>query len=71
MDTFDYILDKWGHHWAKRDTVMRKCIDAATRLAIFLFWMATGLHQRAIAAFFDVSDSSVSLIINRLVYVFR
>ena len=57
--------------WTKLDTRLRKAVPPDVRLAVFLFYMATGLDQRHVAMIFDVARSLVSDIEAKLVDIFR
>ena len=70
-DTFNMLLNEYGDIWKKQDTYFRKAVPADCRLAIFLFWMATGLHFTAVAEIFYVGEATVSDITRVLTATFR
>ena len=53
--TFDYLCEKLSSSVAKSDTVMRKAIPVEKRVAMTLWFLATGADYRSIGHLFGVS----------------
>ena len=61
--TFSYICDKLRSSIERQDTVMRKAIPTDQRVALTLWFLATGADFRTIGHLFGVSKSTVCLAI--------
>ncbi|KAI8516593.1 hypothetical protein Bbelb_051740 [Branchiostoma belcheri] len=61
--TFVLLLNNVQHVLRRNDTRMRKAITAETRLAIGIYWLASGDLLRTVADLFGVSEGSVSNIV--------
>ncbi len=64
--TFDYVCLKLSPHIGKSDTVMRKAIEPKKRVALTLWFLATGVDFRTVGHLFGVSKSSVCLIVKEI-----
>ncbi|XP_078594731.1 uncharacterized protein LOC144872428 [Branchiostoma floridae x Branchiostoma japonicum] len=65
-DTFQMICDKLNPVLEKSDTRMRLAIPTKKRLAICIYWLASGDLMRSVADLFGVSEGSVSLIVHKV-----
>jgi hypothetical protein len=63
-DTFRYLLQRLEPSIAGSKQMMRDAIDPETRLAIALYWYATGQSFRHIGDLFGVSKQSVGKMVN-------
>ena len=60
--TFSYLCEKLSCIVARSDTVMRRAIPVEKRVAMTLWFLATGADYRTIGHLFGVSKSSVCLV---------
>ena len=68
QSTFNYVCDKLRSTIEKQDTIMRKAVSTEKRVAIALWFLATGADYRTIGHLFSVSKSTVC-VITKEVYV--
>lgn len=61
--TFLYLCDELRSSITKNDTVMRKAVPTDMRVAVTLWFLATGADYRTISHLFGISKSSVCLIV--------
>ena len=61
--TFQYLCDKVRSMIEREDTRLRKAVPTDKRVAITLWFFATGADYRTIAHLFGVSKSTVSLVV--------
>lgn len=55
---FEHLLVLVSPHVKFKDTLIRACIPADKRLAIYFKWLASGCDLRTLAVYFNVSHSS-------------
>jgi len=60
--TFQYICTKLSPFVGKRDTIMRNAIPVEKRVALMLWFLATGADYRTIGHLFGVAKSTVCVI---------
>ena len=66
QNTYVFLCDKLRPTIAKRDTIMRKAVTVEKRVAIALWFLATGADYRTIGHLFGVSKSTVCLAIKNV-----
>ncbi|CAH1263518.1 uncharacterized protein [Branchiostoma lanceolatum] len=64
--TFQMICDKLNPVLAMTDTRMRSAIPTCKRLAICIYWLASGDLMRSVADLFGVSEGSVCVIVHEV-----
>ena len=64
--TFLYLCDKVQSMIEREDARLRKAVPTDKRVAITLWFFATGSDYRTIAHLFGVSKSTVSLVVNKV-----
>ena len=62
QSTFAYLCDELRSSIEKKDTEMRKAIPTDMRIAMTLWFLATGADYRTIGHLFGVSKSTVCLV---------
>ena len=66
QSTFVYLCDQLKSSIEKNDTAMRKAIPTDMRVAIAIWFLATGADYRTIGHLFGVSKSTVCLVVKDL-----
>ncbi len=61
-ETFFYLCDKLRTTIGKKDTIMRRAVPTEQRVALTLWFLATGADYRTIGHLFGVSKSTVCLV---------
>ena len=64
--TFLYICNQLSSHIQRKATVMRTPISVEQRVAVTLWYLATGTDYRTISHLFGISKSSVCLIVKEV-----
>ncbi|CAH1277266.1 HARBI1 [Branchiostoma lanceolatum] len=62
-DTFQFLVNDLQHRLYRRDTWLRHAIPVPQRLAIAIYWLASGDLLRTVADLFGVSEGSVCNIV--------
>ena len=62
QSTFNYVCDELRSTIEKQDTIMRKAVSTEKRVAIALWFLATGADYRTIGHLFNVSKSTVCVV---------
>ena len=66
QDTFSYVCEQLKATIQKEDTIMRKAICVKKRVAITLWFLATGTDYRTIGHLFGVSKATVCLVVKEV-----
>ena len=66
--TFQYLCTKLSPHIGKVDTIMRRAIAVEKRVALTLWFLATGADYRTIGHLFGVAKSTVCVVTKEVIY---